>query len=59
MSERKDAPGGVRVTPGKATPTPDYRYQTYDGKSGSTSAKPQSAPPKKFAALQNFVLADD
>lgn len=59
MSERKDTPGNVRIVPAKPTPSPDYHYQQYGGKSGSISATPQSAPTKKFAALQNFVLPAD
>jgi hypothetical protein len=59
MSDRKDAPGSVRIVPAKATPSPDYHYQKYGGKSGSISASPSSAPDKKFAALQHFVLNAD
>jgi hypothetical protein len=44
------------LSPGRETPSPEYRYQSFSGKSGSVSAKPQTVPERKFAELQNLVL---
>lgn len=56
MSDQKNANGVVRVVPGKPTSEPAYRYQTYEGRSGSASAKRGDTPERQFAELQNFVL---
>lgn len=58
MSDRKDPSGAARAVPGRTTPTPDYHYQQFSGKSGSVSSKPKAAPVQKIAALQNFTMTE-
>lgn len=47
----------ARVLPSKESPTPPYFYQSYEGKGGSASADRGNAPERKFAELQNLVVA--
>jgi hypothetical protein len=56
MSEKDAASERVRVVPGAPAEQPSYRYQCYQGSSGSASEKKAPMREKKFAALRNFVL---
>jgi len=58
MSNQKKAGGGVRVVPGRPSPAPEYRYQSYDGRSGSASANHQKIPEKQFVELQSLNLGN-
>lgn len=42
----------------KPTPSPQYDYQTYQGKSGSASAKAPHVQERQFAELNNLVIAN-
>lgn len=56
MSKDKARSDRVSVVPGPPADQPSYRYQCYQGSSGSASEKKGSSKERKFAALRNFVL---
>lgn len=56
MSKISVARDGVSVVPGEPADRPSYRYQCYQGSSGSASEKKTAGKERKFAALRNFVL---
>ncbi|MBB6124061.1 hypothetical protein [Sphingobium subterraneum] len=56
MSDQNNASGGVRVVPGRPSPAPEYRYQSYDGRSGSASSNHKKVPERQFAELQSLNL---
>ncbi len=55
MSEVKGS-DGARVVPGQPADRPNYKYQCYQGSSGSASEKRAAGREKKFASLRNFVV---
>ena len=47
---------GARVVPGQPADRPNYKYQCYQGSSGSASEKREVGHERKFASLRNLVV---